>query len=121
MTKLSGMLVISVGIYLFKVDSIKNRNRYKISKVNKKVNNADIRTKSKTLFWCFRGFSTLSRRKSDQYGGGLLVFVREDIPTKHLSNESTIIKSIYTELNFRKKNWLLCSTYNINRNIITNH
>ena len=36
-TKLSGMLVISVGIYLFKVDSIKNRNRYKMSKVNKKL------------------------------------------------------------------------------------
>ena len=53
------------------------------------------------------GFSTPFRRDCDQYGGGLLVFVREDIPVKHLSSESTPIEGIYVELNFRKKNWLL--------------
>ena len=67
------------------------------------------------------GFSTPFRRDRDQYGGGLLVFVREDIPAKHLSSENTPIEGIYVELNFRKKNWLLCCTYNPNRNIITNH
>ena len=60
------------------------------------------------------------RRDHDQYGGGLLVFVREDIPAKHLSSESTPIEGIYVELNFPKKN-SLCCTYNPNRNIITNH
>ena len=39
----------------------------------------------------------------DQYGGGLLVFVREDIPAKNLSSESNPIEGIYVELNFRKK------------------
>ena len=38
-----------------------------------------------------------------------------------MSSESTPIEGIYVELNFRKKNWLLCCTYNPNRNIITNH
>ena len=33
----------------------------------------------------------------------------------------TPIEGIYVKLNFRKKNWLLCCTYNPNRNIITNH
>ena len=66
------------------------------------------------------GFSTPSRRGRDQYGEGLLVFVREDIPTKHLSSENTPIEGTYVELNLRKKNWLLCCTYNPNRNIITN-
>ena len=44
-----------------------------------------------------------------------------DKPAKHLSSESTPIEGIYVELKFRKKNWLLCCTYNPNRNIITNH
>ena len=35
------------------------------------------------------GFSTPFRGDCDQYGGGLLVFVREDIPVKHLSSQST--------------------------------
>ena len=37
-----------------------------------------------------------------------------------MSSESTPIEGIYVELNFCKKNWLLCCTYNPNRNIITN-
>ena len=44
-----------------------------------------------------------------------------NIPAKHLSSENTPIEGIYVELNFRKKNQLLCCTYNPNRNIITNH
>ena len=38
-----------------------------------------------------------------------------------MSSESTPIESIYVKLRFRKKNWLLCYTYNPRRNIITNH
>ena len=67
------------------------------------------------------GFSTLFRRDRNQYGAELLNFAREDIPVKHLSSESTSIEDIYVQLNFCKKNWLLCCTYNPNRNIITNH
>ena len=65
--------------------------------------------------------SRLPSGQTDQYGGGLLVFVREDITAKHLSSENNPIEGIYVKLNFCKKNWLLCCTYNQNRNIITNH
>ena len=37
-----------------------------------------------------------------------LFFVREDIPAKHFSNESSPIEGTYVELNFLKKNWLCC-------------
>ena len=47
--------------------------------------------------------------------------MREDIPAKHLSSESTPIEGIYVELDFCKENWLLCCTYNPNRNITINH
>ena len=57
----------------------------------------------------------------DQYGGGLLLFLREYISAKHLSSESTPIEGIHIELNFPKKNWLLCCIYYPNRNIMTNH
>ena len=67
------------------------------------------------------GFSTTFRRDPDQKSVGLLVFVREDIPAKHLSSESSPIEGIYVELNFHKKNWLLYCTYSPNRNITTNH
>ena len=64
------------------------------------------------------GLSTPFRRDCDKYGGGLLIFVRKDTPAKYLSSESTPTKGIYVELNFLKKNWLLCYTYNLSRNII---
>ena len=49
-----------------------------------------------------------------------MVFVREDTPSRVLSwNKS--IGSLFIELNVRKKKWLLCCTYNPNRNIISNH
>ena len=38
-----------------------------------------------------------------------------------MSTEITPVGGIYVELKFCKKNWLLCCTYNPNRNIIRNH
>ena len=38
------------------------------------------------------GFSAPFRRDCDQYSGGRLVFVREDIPAKHLSSEIPLLK-----------------------------
>ena len=66
------------------------------------------------------GFLTPFSRDRDQYGGGLLVFVREDIPAKNLSSESTPVEGIYVELNFRKKTGC-CVVLTIQTNIITNH
>ena len=60
-------------------------------------------------------------RDRGKYGAGLLVFVREDIPAKHLPSEGIPIEGIYIQLNFRRKNWLLRYTYSSNINIIENH
>ena len=49
-----------------------------------------------------------------------MVFVREDISSRVLFlNKSK--ESLFIELNFRKKKWLLCYTDNPNRNNISNH
>ena len=104
------------------------RNKFDLL-ANQTTGNVDVLAISETKFdasfpidqFEIPGFPTLFRRDRDQYGGGLLVFVREDTPAKHLSSESTPIEGINVELNFCKKNWLLCCTYNPNRNIIKNH
>ena len=54
------------------------------------------------------------------FDGGIMVFIREDIPSRVLSLNKSI-DSLFIELNFRKKRWLLCCAYNPNRNNISNH
>ena len=48
-----------------------------------------------------------------KFGGGIMVFVREDIPSWVLSLNKSI-ESLFIELNFHKKKWLHCCTYNPN-------
>ena len=49
------------------------------------------------------GFATLFRKDRNEFGGGIMVFVREDIPSKLISKETLDIEGIFIELNFRKK------------------
>ena len=56
-----------------------------------------------------------------QIWDGIMVFVREDIPSKLISKETLDIEGIFIELNFRKKKWLLSCSYNSNKNTITDH
>ena len=66
-------------------------------------------------------FATPFRRDRNKFGGGIMVFVREDIPSKLISKETLDIEGIFIELNFRKKKWLLSCSYNPNKNTITDH
>ena len=60
----------------------------------------------------------LNRAHHDE---GIMSFIREDIPVKLLSDESEPIEGLYTELNGRKKKWLLRCFYNPNKNKIMTH
>jgi len=59
------------------------------------------------------GFSEPFRRDRDSHGGGILIYVRNDIPSKELGDHSLPIdiEGIFVELNFRKSKWLLFGTY----------
>ena len=50
------------------------------------------------------GYSSPFRLGRDQNGGGIMVFVREDITAKFLSFEDKTIEALFIELNFPKKN-----------------
>ena len=66
----------------------------------------------KTQF-CIDGFSIPYRLDRNRNGGGLMIYVRDDIPSKMLTkhNLPEDIEAAFIELNFRKCKWLLCATY----------
>ena len=53
-------------------------------------------------------------------GGGILFYIREDIPFT-LLNSDMPIESFYIEINRRKNKWPLFCTYSPNKNLISNH
>ena len=54
-------------------------------------------------------------------GGGLMLFVRVDIPSKLLSVENSPAEVFFVEINIRKRKWFLSSSYNPNRENMENH
>ena len=49
------------------------------------------------------GFTSPFRRNRNEFGGGIMVFIREDIPSKVISKETLSIEGMFIELNFCKK------------------
>ena len=54
------------------------------------------------------GFSKPYRPDRCSDGGGILLYIRDDIPSCLPSN-SNKTESIFAEINFRKKKWLICA------------
>ena len=59
------------------------------------------------------GYSMPYRLDRNRNGGGVIIYVREDIPSNILRKHffPNDIEGIFVEINFRKSKWLLCSTY----------
>ena len=53
-------------------------------------------------------------------GGGLLLNIREDIPSLLLTEYKPPenVECLFVEINIRKKKWLFCSSYNPYKNNI---
>ena len=60
-----------------------------------------------------KGFTNPFRQDHNCHGGGIMIYVREDIPCKVLKLHSSPsdIEGIFVELNFREVEWLLFGTY----------
>ena len=67
------------------------------------------------------GFSTPYRLDRTAKGGGILLYIRQDIPSKYITkfavNES--FERFFVELNLRCKKWLLGSSYNPHKGKLT--
>ena len=63
--------------------------------------------------FCINGFSTPYRLDRDRNGGGILLYVREDIPIRLLISHDfpCDIEGLFVEINLRKTKWLLFGTY----------
>ena len=59
------------------------------------------------------GFKEPFRKDRNKHGGGIMVFVREDIPSRELTTVKfrENIEGLFIEINLRKSKWLLFATY----------
>ena len=69
------------------------------------------------------GFTTSYRLDRNQNGGDIMLYIREDIPLKSLTeikldNE---IENIFIEINLRSKKWLVSGSYSPKLSHIKNH
>ena len=67
--------------------------------------------------------STPFRLDRNQKGGGLLLYLREDIPCKILNEYAPEkpIEHFFVEINLRSRKWLLSCSYNPNTNLIADY
>ena len=61
------------------------------------------------------------RLDQNEYGGAVLLYVRDGIPSKLTAMRNSTIKDFLIELNLRKKKWLLCCIYNPNHSFVSSH
>ena len=67
------------------------------------------------------GFSKPYRLDGDSLGGGILLYVREDIPSTLLEVETKPIEGFYVEINLHNDKWLINCSYSPHKNMIRNH
>ena len=65
-----------------------------------------------------KGYSKPYRIDRNCHGGGIMLYIRADIPSNHLSTESLPMEDCYVKIDLQKKKWLLCCSYNPNENTI---
>ena len=69
-----------------------------------------------------KGFSAPYRFHRNSMSGGLLFYIREEIPSKILTYSSNCdIETLLVEINLRKRKWLLNGSYNPNKSQISHH
>ena len=59
------------------------------------------------------GFSQPYRLDRNIHGGGVMIYIRKDLPSKELKNHNFTknVEAIFVEVNMRKSKLLLCGTY----------
>ena len=76
-----------------------------------------------TARFLLHGFSATYRRDRNSKDGGILMYIREDIPSRLLnskSNSKSGTETISVEINLRKRKLCLNCSYKPNKNLISN-
>ena len=70
------------------------------------------------LIECFHSPFRFDRNKNS---GGIMLYVREDIPAKSLSHDFPFAESFFVEINLYKKKWFINCSYNTQKSNIRKH
>ena len=77
---------------------------------------------SPTAQFLLHGFSAPYKLDRNSKFGGILFYIKEDIPYSLLNNKSkTGTETIFVEIDLRKRKWFLNCSYNPNKNLLSNH
>ena len=106
-----------------------NRNKFEFLSTQVKGNIAVLmvsKTKIDDSFqvgnFVIDGFSIPYRLDRDSNGGGIMLYVTEDIPSNlFATDEKNHIESFYVEINLRNEKWLINCSYDPNKTMICNH
>ena len=76
-----------------------------------------------SIQFLINGFSVPHRLDQNSKGGGILLYVRDEIIVLPLNRYSLPlhIEILFFELNLRNQKWLVCCSYNPHKNIIKEH
>ena len=75
-----------------------------------------------TAQFFIKGFSAPYIQDRNRTGGGMLLFDREDVPSRILNPKlKTDIETLLVEINIRKRKWFLNCSYNPHKNQISNN
>ena len=109
------------------INSVRNKFEMLKEVVGSKTNNLLIsETKLNDTFplkFILEGFTPPCRLDRTTHGGGLMLFFREDIPSKLWPNIdlSGNLENIFVEINLRSKKWLISGSYILNVGLIQSH
>ena len=67
------------------------------------------------------GYHTPFRYDRNGDGGGILLYVREEIPAKDIHCDFPTSENFLVEINLHKKKWLINCSYNPHKNSIGSH
>ena len=106
------------------INSLRNKFELLVDQVKE---NIDVLMTSETKFddsfpfgnFLIGGFSKPYRLDRNSLGGGILLYVREEIPINVI--ETKPIEGFYVEINLRNDKWLRNCSYNPHKNMIGNH
>ena len=67
------------------------------------------------------GFNAPFRLNHNSNSGGIMLFVREDLPAKFIASETPPVEGLYAEVKLRKQKLLISCSYNPNKSMICQH
>ena len=108
------------------INSLRNKFEALQFVINRNLDILLSETKLDDLFpsaqFMLNNFSISYRLDRNSNGGGLLLCVREDVPSKFLKVKSDCnIESVCVEVNLRKRKWFINGSYNPNKSFLSNH